>query len=139
MSICLTQVPYKWFQENPIYTTIRESFTRNREVSAENTKYSETFTNSIRKYNPHSYFCGQNQSNVSNDTQNSLKNFIFENQVYNHPSNKGRKILLPVSNTTPINNAIKTITIPTIKCFLSIIILYWIVNYFHVQFKIMSN
>ena len=101
--------------------------TRSWEVSAENTKSAETFTKSIRKYNPPSYFCGQNQSNISNNAQNSFNNYIFESQVYNHPSSKGRIILLPVSNTTPINNAIKTITIPTIKCFLSIIILYLII------------
>ena len=72
---------------------------------------------------PHT-FCGLNQSNISNNAQNSFNNSIFESQVYNHPSSKGRIILLPVSNTTPINNAIKTITIPTIQCFPSIIILH---------------
>ena len=94
----------------------------------ENTKYAETFTKSIRKYNPPSYFCGLNQSNISNNAQNSFNNSIFESQVYNHPSSKGRIILLPVSNTTPINNAIKTITIPTIQCLRSIIILYWSIH-----------
>ena len=102
-------------------------FYKNGIGSAENTKTAETVTKSIRKYNPPSYFCGQNQSNISNNAQNSFNNSIFESQVYNHPSSKGRIILLPVSNTTPINNAIKTITIPTIQCFPSIIILYLII------------
>ena len=53
-------------------------FTRNWEVSAENTKYAGTFTKSIRKYNPPSYFCGLNQSNISNNAQNSFKNYFFE-------------------------------------------------------------
>ena len=103
-------------------------FYKNGIGSADNTKSAETFTKSIRKYEPHSYFCGQNQSNSSNNAQNSSNNSIFESQVYNHPSSKGRIILLPVSNTTPINNAIKTITIPTIQCFPSIIILYWSIH-----------
>ena len=114
--------------EYPRYNINRFVLQECGEVSAENTKYAETFTKSIRKYNPPSYFCGQNQSNISNNAQNSFNNSIFESQVYNHPSSKGRIILLPVSNTTPINNAIKTITIPTIQCFPSIIILYWSIH-----------
>ena len=127
MSRCFTWFPIGSLGEPNIYNDLGE-FTRIWEVSAENTKYAETFTKSIRKYNPPSYFCGQNQSNISNNVQNSFNNSIFESQVYNHPSSKGRIILLPVSNTTPINNAIKTITIPTIQCFPSIIILYWSIH-----------
>ena len=53
-------------------------FYKNWIGSAENTKSAETFTKSIRKYNHPSYFCGLNQSNISNNAQNSFKNSIFE-------------------------------------------------------------
>ena len=128
MSRCFTWFPNILVIWEPKLYQNLGYFTRNGKVSAEDTKYAETFTKSIRKYNPPSYFCGQNQSNISNNAQNSFNNSIFESQVYNHPSSKGRIILLPVSNTTPINNAIKTITIPTIQCFPTIIILYWSIH-----------
>ena len=77
MSICLTWVPFSELGEPNIYQNLGD-LTRMWEVSAENTKYAETFTKSIRKYNPPSYFCGLNQSNISNNAQNSFKNYFFE-------------------------------------------------------------
>ena len=99
---------HQWFRRTQYIPSIG-LFYKNvgRFPQRENTKYAETFTKSIRKYNPPSYFCGQNQSNISNNAQNSFNNSIFESQVYNHPSSKGRIILLPVSNTTPITIQLK--------------------------------
>ena len=62
--------------EPNIYTINRFVLQECGEVSAENTKSTETFTKSIRKYNPPSYFCGLNQSNISNNAQNSFKNYL---------------------------------------------------------------
>jgi len=56
-------------------------FYKNWIGSAENTKSAETFTKSFRKYNPPSYFCGLNQSNISNNAQNSFKNYFFETNI----------------------------------------------------------